>query len=400
MWINNDLKRISREPNYSSAYEVFESLISKVCPDINLLKKLYGEKRANIIFDNIKNYFIREKRKILIPRRHDDQAPLEISNSRNEIEKNNSFQKIQSALLRDELPSKSDLEVFYGNYTDFVFNIIEVYKRLKLKRKCEITASAHLSRVGAVVYRLDMNDEGTYKYSTIAVLHDAVEDLLDYSKLSENSKIRIDYYDYFMDTYIPEDLQQSVIILTNHYNFILNYIIEKLKNEDKSVSIKNIIRLLEKMLKSKLGNLNEYIEKMYNLLLFFEPEGDLIESVKWECYKSLYLNGISEACKSCNDYRLFEIKAVDLSDNAHGRSALSMEAKIRNMNKNILLGIIGYSIHSDWKPLNDKIEEIIEDTLQSAEALILNDLLQPQSSQDFVMSALHKIKRLEPVFYT
>lgn len=400
MWINNDLKRISREPNYSPAYEVFESLISKVCPEINLLRKLYGEKKANIIFDNIKNYFIREKRKILIPRKHDDKAPLEISNSRNKIEKNINFQKIQSALLRDELPSKVDLEVFYGNYTDFVFNIIEVYKRLKLKRKCEISASAHLNRVGAVVYRLDMNDKGTCKYSTIAVLHDAVEDLLNYSKLSENSKIHIDYYDYFMDTYIPEDLQQSVIILTNHYNFILNYIIEKLKNDDKSVSINNIIRLLEKMSKKKLGNLNEYLEKMYNLLSFFEPEEDLIESVKWECYKSLYLNRISEACKSCNDYRLFEIKAVDLSDNAHGRSALSMEAKIRNMNKNILLGIIGYRIHSDWKPLNDKIEEIIEDTLQSAEALVLNDLLQPQSSQDFVMAALHKIKKLEPVFYT
>ena len=45
-------------------------------------------------------------------------------------------------------------------------------------------------------------------------------------------------------------------------------------------------------------------------------------------------------------------------------------------------------------------EEIIEDALQSAEALILYDLLQSQSSQDFIMSALHKIKKLEPVFYT
>jgi hypothetical protein len=66
----------------------------------------------------------------------------------------------------------------------------------------------------------------------------------------------------------------------------------------------------------------------------------------------------------------------------------------------MLWGIIGYGMQSSWKPLNDKIEEIIEDALQSAEALILNDLMQLQSSQDFIMSALHKIKKLEPVFYT
>jgi len=232
------------------------------------------------------------------------------------------------------------------------------------------------------------------------MLHDAVEDLLDYSKLSRNSKIHINYYNYFLDTYIPKDLQQSVRILTNHYNFILNYIIERLKSEDKSVSIKNILRLLEKMLKLKLGNLNEYIEKMYKLLNYFEPEGELIENAKWECYKNLYLKGIAEACKNYDDFRLFEIKGIDLSDNAHGKGALSTDAKIRNMNKNMLWGIIGYKLQSSWKPLNDKIQEIIEDTLQSAEALILNDLLQNQSSQDFVMSALHKIKKLEAVFFT
>ncbi|MFA5403867.1 MAG: hypothetical protein WC358_02920 [Ignavibacteria bacterium] len=400
MWINSELKRLSREPDFKLAFEVFSSIISKSCPDINLLGKLYSEKRANIIFENIKNYFIREKRKILIIRKHNYEAPLEIVGARKEIEKNTYFQRIQSSILRDELPSKSDIKVFYGNYTDHIYNIFDIYIRLNLKRKCELNAATHLNRVGAVVYQLNMNDEGTYKYSSIAMMHDAIEDLMDYSKLSKNSKIHINYYNSFLNDFIPIDLQQPVKILTNHYNFILNYIIKRLKDEDKSVSLKNIIRPLEKMLKLKLGDLNEYVEKMYNLLTFFEPEGDLIESVKWECYKSLYLNGIADACKNCDDYRLFEIKGVDLSDNAHGKGALSTNAKIRNINKNILWGIIGYRMHSNWKPLNDKIEEIIEDALQSAEAMILNDLLQYQSSQDFIMSALFKIKKMEEVFYT
>lgn len=400
MWINSELKSLHKEPNYKLAHEVFSSIISKSCPDINLIKKLYDEKKANVIFENIRNYFIREKRKILIPRKHNLEAPLEIINARKEIEKNKHFQKIQAAILLNELPSKSDLEIFYGNYTDYVYNIIDIYKRLNLKRKCELNAATHLSRVGAVVYQLKMNDAGTYKYSSIAMMHDAVEDLLNYSKLIKNGKIHIDYYNSFLNDFIPKDLQQSVKILTNHYNFFINFIVDKLKDDDKSISLNNILIVLKKLSKSRLGELNQYVEKMYELLSRIEPEDDIVDSAKWECYNSLYLSGIADASKLTDDFRLYEIKGVDLSDNAHGKGSLSTDAKIRNIKKNMLWGIIGYKMHTSWKPMNDKIQEIMEDALQSAEALILNDLLQTQSSQDFVMSALFKIKKLEPVFYT
>jgi hypothetical protein len=399
MNINTELSRLRSEPNFKQAHDVFSSILSKTCPDVNLLKKLYGEKRAGIIQENIRNYFADEKRKKYNIRTHNYNAPQEIVNARKEIENNKYFQHIQSALLQNELPAMPDLEFFYGNYAEYVYNIIRIYKKLNLKRKCELNAATHLSRVGAAVFQLKMNDPGTFKYSTIAMMHDAVEDLLDYSELSKGGKIHLNYYNSFLDEIIPKELQKSVRKLTNHYNFFINFIIEKLKSDDKSVSQKNILLVLEKMQKVKLGDLNEYIEKMYNLLLSLKPEGDLIESAKWECYKSLYLNGIAEASISMNDYRLYEIKGVDLSDNAHGKGALSSDAKIRNIRKNILWGKIGYRLHSSWKPLNDKIEEIIEDALQSAESLILSDLMQLQSSQDFVMSALFKIKKLEKVFY-
>jgi len=400
MWMNNDLSRLRKEPNYYLAYEIFNSFIAHKCPEIISLRKLYGDEKAEIILENIKDYFKKDKQKILIPRLHNYDAPLEILNARWKVEKNKYFQKIQSAILKNEIPSKSDLEIFYGNYADNIYKIIEIYKIMNLKRKCELSASTHLSRVGAVVYQLNMNDEGTHKYSAIAMMHDAVEDLLDYAELRKDGKIHIEYYLSFLNDFIPKELQKSVRILTNHYNFFINFIIDKLNEDDKSISIKNILSLLEKLVVMKLGDLNEYIEKMLVLLSDIEPEGDLIESAKWECYKRLYLYGIAKASIENNDYRLFEIKGVDLSDNAHGKGALSSDAKIRNIKKNMLWGIIGYRMHSSWKPLNDKVEEIIEDALQSAECLILSDLLQPQSSQDFVMSALHKIKKMKEVFYT
>lgn len=399
MWLNNELNRLSKEPNYKIAYEVFSSVISKVCPDIVLLEKLYGEKKARIIWENIKHYFEAEKKKKYSVRGHNFGAPREIVNARTEIENNQYFQRIQSSILNNEMPLRSDLEFFYGEYTEQAQNIIKIYKKLNLKRKCELNAATHLNRVGAVVYQLKMNDSGTHKYSAIAMMHDAVEDLLDYKELSGGGKIHINYYNYFLDEVIPKELQKPVRKLTNHYNFFINFIIEKLQADDKSISIKNVLLILEKMQKVKLGELNEYIEKMYNLLSNMKLEGNLIETAKWECYKNLYINGIAEASIAMNDYRLFEIKGVDLSDNAHGKGALSSDAKIRNIRKNILWGKIGYRLHSSWKPLNDKIEEIMEDALQSAESLILSDLLQKQSSQDFVMSALFKIKKLEKVFY-
>lgn len=78
---------------------------------------------------------------------------------------------------------------------------------------------------------------------------------------------------------------------------------------------------------------------------------------------------------------------------------MSIDARIRNINKNLMWGIKGYSMKSTWKPFNAHIQEVIEDAYQSAEFLILSDLLQPHSSTDFVMSALLKIIKLENVFY-
>lgn len=59
----------------------------------------------------------------------------------------------------------------------------------------------------------------------------------------------------------------------------------------------------------------------------------------------------------------------------------------------------GSEIQSTWIPFNNRVKEVKEDALQSAEHLILSDLLQSDSSMDFMMSALQKIKKLEDVFF-
>ena len=399
MATNLELRRLKTEKNYYLAEKILRDIINFNTPDKSTIEQLYGAEKASIILNNIQKYLNDNKSALRIPREHNINAPTEIYHARGTVEKNKNFQKIHSALLRYELPEMSDLKIFYGNYSENVYKIIKTYEELNLKRKCELCAATHLNRVGAVAYQLKMDEIGFFKYSTVAFIHDSIEDLLDFGDFKKTGGIDIKKYKKFLDDYIPPELQQSVMMLTNNYNFIFNYIVYKLYESDKAISLKNILLILEKLVKQKLEDLNIHIEKMLMLLSNKIIEENILENAKWECYKNLYLSGIAESSKELNDFRIFEIKGIDLSDNAHGKEALSVEAKIRNTNKNVLWGILGYSMQSSWAPLNNHIQEIIEDALLSAEVIILNDLLHKQSSQDFVMSSLYKINKLEPIFY-
>ena len=83
----------------------------------------------------------------------------------------------------------------------------------------------------------------------------------------------------------------------------------------------------------------------------------------------------------------------------HGKDALSLDGRIRNINKNVLWAKLGLQMKSTWIPLNNHIRENLEDSYVAADIIILNDLLEPQSSLDFVTSSLHKFSKLQEVFY-
>lgn len=399
MLLNTELERLKLENNYSLARQVFDSLIAGECPDIRTLETLYGKDKSQIIAGNIKEFLSRDSEPRKITRPHNPDAPGEIQKARIEVEKNKHYQKIHSSLLLGEVPEEKFLYSFYGDYSMHVRQILAMYLELGLMRKCDLIAATHLSRVGAVVYQLKMNEKGSFKYSTIAVMHDAIEDVLKLSRDTASGQVDIDKYKIFIDQYIPLELQHSVLILTNHYNLLLNYISEKLEDEDKALTVKNIINELENIADEGTEELSPYAAKMADLMHHTVIENGIEDSVKWACYEQLYLNGILETIRDNNDHRIYEIKGVDLSDNAHGKGSLSSDAKIRNINKNMMWGVKGYSLGSTWKPFNDHIQEVIENSLLAAEEIVINDLLQPSSSQDFVMSAMIKIKKLENVFY-
>ena len=399
MMIIHDIELLKLNKNFDIAYSILKDILEQRCPDLKKIEQLYGAQKSKTLQDLIKNFISRNLRGTRIPRPHNPDSPMEIVLARREVEKDVNYQKVHSYILLNRTPEIKYLENFYGNYSLCVQKIISHYIEQNLKRKCEIGAATHLNRVGAVVFQLKMNDTGKYNYSTTAVMHDSIEDLMRLKKAKRGKGVDADSYNKFIDEYIPNDLQEKVKILTNHYNLILNYVLSRLEENDRAYTKKNILSEIEIIVLQKTKEFNKFAEKMHKLISETEAETDLTDTIKWQCYKTLYLEGIAKETARKSDHRIYEIKGVDLSDNAHGKGALSIDARIRNINKNLMWGIKGYAMKSTWKPFNDHIQEVIEDAYQSAEYLILGDLLQPYSSTDFMMSALNKVIKLENVFY-
>jgi hypothetical protein len=397
--INSDIELLKSQKNFKTAFSILQDILNSRCPDLGLMEKLYGSKKSKIIQAIIKEYLIKADFKNRIVRASNEDAPMEIALARREVENNTSYQKIHSSILLNKVPDIKSLEIFYGEYAHYVRKILELYAQMNLKRKCEISASSHLNRVGACVFQLKMNDTGKYNYSSTAVMHDSIEDLLRLTTAPNGKGIDADKYNLFIDEYIPKDLQNGIKILTNHYNLIISFITGKLFDEDKAFTKKNILTELHTIEKQKPVELIKYVKKMVELITKIESEENELDAIKWECYKNLYLEGIAHSTILKDDHRIYEIKGVDLSDNSHGKGSLSIDARIRNINKNLMWGIKGYAMQSTWKPFNDHIEEIVQDALYSAEFIILNDLLKPDSSMDFMMSTLLKIEKLENVFF-
>jgi len=392
---------LEKSEKFYLAVEILECFKNRVPPDIVLFQRLYGYNKAETIYNIIKNYFFINPLSKYEIRKHDYEAPAEIYNARKELEEDKNYQNVHSTLLRGEIPGLNDLELLYGQYSKYIQIIFEKYNLLKLKRKCEVPAASHLNRVGGVAVKLNFNLKGCFEYGAVAAIHDAIEDL--YPLVKDKSGKHYDFgrYKEFLDIYIPQNLQSNLKILTNHYNLIIAFVKRYLRENDKAINKKNINDALKHLMDKNYDEIGIYISQMYDILVEddFDNEKDIIEYIKSKSYNSLYLRGIMNSSMAESNFRLFEIKGVDLSDNSHGKEALSLDGRIRNINKIINWATLGYAMKSTWMPLNNHIRECMEDSFVAAEMIIIRDLMQPQSGMDFMMAALISFNKLDKAFY-
>lgn len=384
---------------FQLAREALQSILARTVPPQKTLIGLYGNDRYAEIAHLMESILPSIPKGVGRPRKHNYDAPTEIHDTRTKISKNKDYQAVQSLLLQWQLPEIKQLDKFYGEYAGAVRAVFEKFLTLRLKRKCGISSTAHLHRVGAVVWALGMDNDSSRRYSAIGALHDAIEDLLYHLRDEQDRPFGIHSYDDFISALLPGDLLPAVMLLSNHYDLILGSVHFESQRKQEYFSKEYLLDRLSTLEAEATNSLKPFLRKMLAVFPDFDLGSQVYEDAKWKCYERLYIPEVAQTARSADNWRLLQLKAIDLADNFHGREALSLDRQIRNITKMTIWAKAGYAMKSTWSPLNNHIMELQQDSLEGAEALVLRDLLQTQSCQDFAVSALLKAKNLSPVFY-
>lgn len=388
------------DPQYATASRMLDQILDCEVPDASLLADLYGVQQAQAMAAVIARFLEEHAGEFGTPRRRQHNASTEISDARSTVEQSRDFQVLQHRLLFRELPEVDDLFPFYGRYAGQVREILRLFFDHNLKRKCGITSAAHLNRVGVVVGAMGMDDADERMYSTVGFMHDALEDLLDVARDAHGELYGTRHYQLFLDRYVAPELHGHLLRITNFYDLLLAEVLDRLKAEGQYMNRENLLWQLEDLYLHEPVEIHPYLEKMHYVLEDRELNGDVLGQAKWICYSELYIREMAVYTHSRGDYRTFEIKGIDLSDNGHGRDALAMSSRVKNLIKHQIYANYGTRLQSTWHGVNNRVAELQEDALVHAGHLVIADLLQQQSSMDFAVSTLLKLLSLKSIFFT
>lgn len=386
-------------PQYETASRMLDRILHAEVPDPALLAELYGVRQAQGMAAVIGRFLEEHAGDFGTPRTRQHQASTEISDARSTVDQSRDFQVLQQRLLFRELPDADELVPFYGRYAEEVRGILGLFFTHNLKRKCGISSAAHLNRVGAVVGAMGMDDADERMYSTVGFMHDVLEDLLEVARDARGEVYGTRRYQLFLDRYVAPELHGHLRRITNFYDLLLAEVLDRLKAEGQYMNRENLLWQLEDLYLHEPVEIHPYLEKMHYVLEDRELDGDIFSQAKWICYSELYIREMAVYTHSRSDYRTFEIKAIDLSDNGHGRDALAMSSRVKNLIKHQIYANYGSRLQSTWHGVNNRVAELQEDALVHAGHIVIGDLLQKQSSMDFAVSTLLKLLSLKSIFF-
>ncbi len=381
------------------AFEILDSIRQMTVPSASALRGLYGDQKLDILQRNIAAFMELNRGMFGLPRQLSGNAPKKVVLTRDCIEKEQAFQEVQSSLLFGRIPAMEHMEVMYGGYAGAVIKLYKVCSTLGLKRHCGLPSVAHMNRVGAIVHYLPMDDPGSFTYAAAAAMHDGIEDLLNRAEHPDGKVHGIGRYREFIDTYIPAELQDKVKALTNHFDLLISHVEGQLRAERLFVDQENFKTVVAKTYEGNNMDLHPYIEAMYYRLDHTKVAEPVIDEVKWLFYKESYLKHLARNAHNSSDYRIYEIKGIDLSDNGLGRGALSLSSRIKNIIKHQAWIDNMRRLKPTWPPIIEMMDELQAEIIRDAEIMIVRDLIERQSSQDFLLSALLKLRKLKTVFY-
>ena len=339
----------------------------------------------------------------------------EISDKIIKTQENQYFQNIIGRLLDCNLPSESDVELFFGNYKRNVLDVFSLFLEKGILRKCNNSATVHHMGVGGVIYFLFDSDseENRFMRSSEGALHDTIEDLLPLSSLRDRKGMPygLERHDDFVNDFIDPDLRESTIMLTNYYDLIIKYVAYKLSDEKRIFtldSLKSELKKLGKKSDDKESELflgfkpaGEYIKDILHYSERFggyEKSEELLQNLMWLCYIK-YIREIAQRCNQTKNLRTYEIKAIDLADNFSTMYHLDMTTKLKILLKQGIWATEARLLNTDWAPLNNHADELMENSLKAAEEIVIDDLSRDFHYQRHFRAALRNIRNLEMIFY-
>lgn len=398
MRYNDEILGLAKSPKYKYAQAVLHSLLKREIPDEKVLRKLYKRSYKKIL--QFSERFVAED--YGPARTHDTSAPQTISEARLKVANDRTFQYIHHELLDFKVPDTKHLRKFYGKHADAVSLSFGLFIEGKKLRKSGISMTCHHNRVACTFHELDKNNVEVELYTSIAALHDFIEDLMYNLMDMSGNRYTIASYQQFLDRLIPADLQQPIKLLTNHYDMILKYVDYHLDRRGKRFNKPNVLEFLKQLDYQAYDQLKDYITKIINLIETSPDEErsskDYLEEIKWKCYTGLYIPELVSISYKDMEHMLLMIKMVDLSDNNHGLDSMDQSSKIKNIRKSVITADLIMKL-DNVSMLEPFAREIREDALVKAEHLVLRDLMHQESCQDFFVDALVKIHRMQDVLY-
>lgn len=406
---------IERQRRELSELMLLDVLKAKM-PSISVLTELYGRDNLQIVVEILLDFidhkafpYIDSGKKV---RPLADITQSELYKKQKEAQSTFFYQNFEAHLNKWDLPEKEEIQDFFGEYTDIVLKNFKAFNDLKKTRSCDLPYTKHLLRnvVMAHVIGFDNNSgKPSNYYKTVWALHDSVEELV-YSIRDEKGRMKygLDKIPQFLDDFIPTEMQEDVLMVTNKSDLILKYL------DSKNYSLRSKQEMmygLNALLKSKKYDyLRSDVLKMKDILKKANiPSGRdaFFEDAKWEFYDKIFINDLGEQAYKTDHLALFEGKGIlDLFDNYVGRHARKLEDRRRSIQKmerwvrkSEKLLERARNEGRRYEFFERKVLEAMNHANYGAREMLINYLAQPMSNIDHLRSALVSIEQFKRILY-
>jgi hypothetical protein len=400
------------------AEEVVTDILRGKFPNLNSLKDLYGHDRLWNVSDTIEHFLelsidsylaAGNKLRHLVDIRNSD-----IFIKHQESQSSNIFFEMEKRINKWELPDKDQMKDFYGDYYVFVTKSFREFQKLRKDRNCERPYVNHLLRTSAMAKTLGFDAKSgkpAKYYTALWALHDTVEELLyDIRKDNGRRKYGLESISDFLNDYVPRDMQEDIMMVTNKNDIILDHL--KAKRFSLETKKEMDLSLASLLKEEKYGFIHEDVIKARDVLgnINIKSGREAFEiDVRWSFYRKLFIDGLAETAYERNHFALFEGKGcVDLLDNCTSilpeniRRARRAMLKIRLWADEADEIILRAKEQNKAPPIyfQENVWQTMNYANYAARKFLISYFAEPVSQSGHLDAALKSINILKPVLYT